>query len=186
MNELSVEMLEMLLGALGTNGVLDETLDSADIDLILGSASTVRLSEAFEQRAVKAISDGQASRVAAKPLLVVSTLIRTNRLLSGLSLEEVASASNIHMTQLSQIEAGRYTLQQFMQLFPAARLIKLLHVVHVKVADFADKLMDAASLSETKFSMARSAQSNKRNQTSGLRSVVASFILELEQLDHSN
>lgn len=186
MNELSVEMLEKLLNALGADGALDEILDSDDIDLILTNTSTVHLSEGFEQRAVEAISEGQANRVAAKPLLVVSTLIRTNRLLSGLSIEEAASASNIHMMQLSQMESGRYTLQQFMQLFPAARLIKLLHMVHVKVADFADKLMDATSLSETKSAVARSAQSGKRNQSSNLRSAVASYILELEQLDHIN
>lgn len=189
MNELpfsdSEARIDELLGILAQRGLLDTELKDSDLDQLLATTSKVPVSNAFTQRALKAMSEAQAKREELNPAIALGCLIAQARHQANLEIKEVSGLVGISSKLLEAIELGQLSARQIIRAFPPDLIVRLLSIIGLAVNTFTDRLMNLRVGPEV-FSPTSSKLAYQRNQEDPSLTIdMAKYVATIEQITRS-
>lgn len=189
MNELSLSDLEArvdeLLDTLAQSGLLDTELKDADLDQFLATTSKVPISNAFMQRALKAMSEAQAKREELNPAVALGFLVSQARHEANLKVEEVSGLVGVSTKLLEALEQGQLSARQIIRTFPPDLIVRLLSIIGLAVNTFTDRLLNLRAGTEI-FSPTSSKLAYQRSQEDpSLTMDMAKYVATIEQIVRS-
>jgi DNA-binding XRE family transcriptional regulator len=180
--------VEKLLHQLGTQGLLFEDLADEDIETMLANASSVFMSEAFQNRARIAMRDAQKKRVSAAASNALGMYFLRAREQMPLDLEQVAKEVGVDVAAIVVLEMGQLKPNQIMHNFPAATMLRLLRKLQIQVIDFTKIFMELVENTGSVSSFAEVQTAHRKHTPDDAGSLVEAtdYIARIERLDRGN
>jgi hypothetical protein len=178
--EMSDAEIEQLLLRMADSNTLNIDLTDAEIDSLL-LTEPIDQAEQLSERAVLKMQEAQRKREQRLPSFVLGQSLAYARLITGLTVPEVAKKAAISATDLENLESGIWSVEQIIRKFPSVVMARILTVVKVAVQDFGDELAETADKSSSKFAHAWSRVNEKFNSDQTMEAVIK-YVTELQEL----
>jgi hypothetical protein len=181
-------VVEKLLLNLGKQGVLYENLTNEDIEAILVNASSVPMSEMFQQRALAAMRDAQTKSASTLSSIELGTQIMQARQQAELDMSKISQEISVPVKVMEALETGQLNVGKIMHNFPVATMLRLLHTLQIRVHDFTKTLMDIAENTGASSGFAETQAAYRKHTSDDVNVLVevTDYVAHLERLDRDS